>query len=57
MTAAERLARALLLFHRGSPWTADNGAEWHALTGSYDATTKVLCDLAREILADEQAKR
>ena len=44
---AERLAQAVLMFHRGGPWTADDRVVWHALTGQDEATTKVLCDLAR----------
>jgi hypothetical protein len=57
MTSAERLARAVLLFHRGGEWTADNKAEWEALTGSTEATTRTLCDVAREMLVDERVKR
>jgi predicted NUDIX family NTP pyrophosphohydrolase len=52
---AERLAQAVLLFHRGGPWTALDSGHWLALTGKVDCTTKVLCDLARRIL--ETAER
>jgi hypothetical protein len=44
MTTAERLARTVLLFHRGGEWTrttAPNGR----------------CNLAPEVLADGRAKR
>jgi hypothetical protein len=49
--AGERLARAVLLFHRGGPWTDADRAVWLELTGQRDATTRVLGDLAREVLA------
>lgn len=47
----DRLGRALLLFHRGGEWTGQDRNEWVMLTGEEDATTKVLCDLARKLLA------
>jgi hypothetical protein len=56
MTGGERLARAVLLFYQGARWSEDNQDEWTALTGSTEATTKALGDLAREVLGDEQAK-
>lgn len=54
MTAAERLARAVLLFHRGGRWTGQDRNEWVMLTGEEEATTKVLCDLARRVAAEER---
>jgi hypothetical protein len=45
----ERLARAVLLFHRGGPWTDQDREVWRTLTGEDDATTRVLCDLARRV--------
>jgi hypothetical protein len=57
MTGAERLARAVLLFHRGGAWTAEHMAEWEVMTGSPAVTTKVLCDVAREVLVDERLRR
>jgi hypothetical protein len=50
MTDAERLARAVLLFHRGGPWTAEDAATWRSVAGSEDASTRALCDLARRLL-------
>jgi hypothetical protein len=41
------LARAVLMFYRGGPWTGADRAVWRELTGEDEATTKVLCDLAR----------
>jgi hypothetical protein len=55
MTDLERLARAVLLFHHGGPWRDADREVWLKLTGQYDATTKVLCDLAREVLAQRDA--
>ncbi len=46
---AERLARAVLLFHRGGPWGDEEREAWKALTGCDEATTRVLCDLARQV--------
>jgi hypothetical protein len=51
---AERLARAVLLFHRGGRWTEDDQEMWEALTGAKDATTKALCDLARVVRGQEE---
>lgn len=49
---AVRLARAVLLFHGGGPWTAADGDEWERVTGSREATTKVLGDLARRVAGE-----
>ena len=57
MTGAERLARAVLLFHRGGDWTPDNLAEWEVITDSSEVTAEVLCNLARDVLADVHARR
>lgn len=54
MTPVERLARAVLLFHRGGAWTGMDRNEWVMLTSSDEATTRVLCDLARRLLAEAQ---
>jgi hypothetical protein len=51
MTDAEKLARAVLLFHGTIEWTADIREDWLFLTGSEEATTKTLCDLARKVRA------
>ena len=47
----ERLAAAVLLFHRGGPWTAADMQAWKALTDADEATTKALCDFARKVQA------
>lgn len=51
MSDAERLARAVLLFFSSTPWTIEKQREWQMLTGTLDgnATSKTLCDLAREM--------
>jgi hypothetical protein len=51
---AEKLARAVLLFHRGGEWTPYDREMWVVLTGQSDATTKTLCDLARKVRAAEE---
>ena len=55
MTPIERLGRAVLLFHSGHPWTGSLRNEWVTLTDETEATTKVLCYLARRLLAEEDA--
>jgi L-cysteine desulfidase len=54
MSNAERLARAVLLFHGSTIWTADDTEMWVALTGSQDATTRTLCNLARWVRREEE---
>ena len=56
LSDAERLARAVLLFHRGGTWTADDAEIWQALTGSTDATTRTLCELARRVRRQEEGQ-
>lgn len=55
MTDAERLARAVLLFHSESPWTPEKQATWRQLTGEPECTTVKLCNLARKILDEYMA--
>jgi len=45
---------AVLLFHSPPPWEEAKRARWQELTGKDEATTKVLCDRIREVLADEE---
>jgi hypothetical protein len=54
---AERLARAVLLFHRGGPWSDWDREVWRALTGADEATTRALCDLARTVELEEETRR
>jgi hypothetical protein len=49
LSDAERLARALLLFHRNGPWMPGDREVWFALTGKQECSSRVLCDLAREV--------
>lgn len=53
MTEAQKLAKAVLMFFRGGDFGAEQKATWLALTGSDEATTKTLCDLARKVEAQE----
>lgn len=46
-----KVVNALLMFHSGREWTVDDRAEWTALTGATECTTKSLCDFARSQLA------
>ena len=47
----EKLAAAVLLFHRGGTWTDNDRQMWRALTDTDEATTKTLCDFARKVQA------
>lgn len=58
LSLAERLARAVLLFHQGGQgghWTDHDSEVWLALTGERDCTTRVLCDLARQLRDQESS--
>jgi glycosyltransferase A (GT-A) superfamily protein (DUF2064 family) len=49
----ERLRDALnlvLMFHSGGEWTTADRAQWKHVTGSDEATTKVLCDHIRKVM-------
>lgn len=54
ITDAERLARAVLLFFWGGRWDLDDQARWKTLTGTNDATTRTLGDLARTVIASSK---
>jgi hypothetical protein len=43
--------RLVLLFYTVGEWSRDRKEEWKRLTGTYEATTKVLCDHVRSALA------
>lgn len=43
--------RAVLLFYRPN-WTPERQAEWEALTGQNEASTRTLCDVVRAALGD-----
>jgi hypothetical protein len=45
------LLEAVLMFHRGGEWTANDTTTWERLTGGNDASTKGLCDAIRDALA------
>jgi hypothetical protein len=42
--------RLVLLFHAGGPWDEAKGVEWLRITGTTEATSKVLCDQVRSAL-------
>lgn len=54
MESSSKLARAVLLFHRGGPWTENDRAAWKELTGEDEASTRTLCDLARRKAAEPE---
>lgn len=55
--------KAVLLFHSASPWTTAKRTEWGGICqnilghsgydSGWEATTKVLCDLVRKVLDNE----
>ena len=47
---ARQALEAVLLFHSGREWDGDARAKWRELTGSSEATTKVLCDCVRKAM-------
>jgi hypothetical protein len=53
LSTAERLARAVLLFHSPT-WNEDKRRLWHALTGEQETTARSFCDFASRIRADEE---
>ena len=52
----ESLLRAVLMFHRGGPWTEYDSRQFGAYLqkndGDAEATTKNMCDAIREALGD-----
>jgi hypothetical protein len=56
-TAAERLAGAVLMFWAAGPWTGRHRVVWKLLTGTNEATSKTLGDMARKVLAEASADR
>jgi hypothetical protein len=56
LSDAEKLARAVLLFHRGGEWTKSDSEMWLILTGVREVTTKTLCNLARQVRKTEEEK-
>lgn len=54
MDDAERLARAVLFFHRGGLWTKADQEIWLALTGKSEPGIRALCDFAREIIGKRE---
>lgn len=49
------LARAVLLWHRPM-WGDEERSEWTRLTGQEEATSRSLCDFARQVLAKTEGK-
>jgi len=47
----EDALRAVLLFHSTGEWDEPKRTEWRRITGTNEATTKVLCDHVRSALA------
>jgi hypothetical protein len=43
--------RLVLLFHDGGEWNTEKRLEWLRITGTREATTKVMCDHVRSMLA------
>jgi hypothetical protein len=48
MSDAERLATAVLLFHKGGQWTDSDDILWEKLVGSSSATSRTLCDFCSQ---------
>jgi hypothetical protein len=46
----EKALELVLMFHGAGPWDPDKSLRWQELSGSPEATTKVLCDAVRQAL-------
>lgn len=49
-----RACEAVLLFYRAVYWDNAAADRWHELTGSREATTRVMCDTVRAALATKE---
>lgn len=56
MSDAEKLARAVLMFYAGTAWGDNERETWLMLTGSDEATTRTLGNLARRVRAQEEMR-
>lgn len=54
VTDAEKLAAAVVLFYSAGPWDDRKRATWEKLTGTKEATTKHLGDLAWKVLKESK---
>lgn len=54
---AERLACAVLLFHSRGAWVDKKEAAWMEVTRTREATSAVLVEMARQLLANENRRR
>jgi hypothetical protein len=43
--------RLPILFHQGGEWTKEHQAEWLWITGTTEATSRVMCDTIRALRA------
>ena len=56
--ADEKLAKArealelVLLFYDGNPWTVEKCDDWKKITGTFDASTRTMCDHIRKVLKE-----
>lgn len=48
---ARAALRLPLLVHGAGPWTEERREEWRSITGTDEATTRVMCDTIRALLA------
>lgn len=53
MTNLERLARAVLMLHKGGRWTGQDRIMWTHLTGEDDLSPQALCAFARKVALEE----
>lgn len=44
--------RLVLLFHNAAQWSLEERDEWLRITGTTEASTKVMCDHIRAVLAE-----
>lgn len=49
-TALRRALELVLIFHQGGKWSDRDQVRWQEITGSTEATNKVMCDHVRSVL-------
>lgn len=55
--ALREACEAVLMFYQAVDWGEKSRNRWAALTGSKDATTRVMCDTVRRALGQKESER
>lgn len=49
--------KAVLLFYHGGLWTSELMDQWYDLTNRTDVSTKALCDVVRDAIAEAEGEQ